>query len=388
MAMAIVTAAIATVMDIVTVTATATARAMDPSRCPSGPAATGPAVTGPAATGRPAPAGRGAACHTSTLCPNCARARARVPAASPVSFTPRPLLLVVMSLLSVPFRSAAQARNPITRIPCLYLSPHRESHPADAITSVPGGGGAGLHVGHDVHAGQHDENHHVLTHMHGFGAVLSARQLQGRRLMIAYVLEVGIVVHSVIIGVNLGVMTTGMSSVASLIIALSFHQASLGPGRAAGQARRGRRRRPSLSRSVCRTNALRPIPPSVGTMSKNQVFEGLGLGAAVAQAQVSRLKALLMTTTFAFTTPVGVAIGIGVASTYANDVFTAAVVKMTFNAISAGILVHLGLVDLLMEEFSRAELDSKEQREGWQRELMLLSAALGAGVMSVLALWA
>ena len=123
-------------------------------------------------------------------------------------------------------------------------------------------------------------------------------------------------------------------------------------------------------------------------MSKNQVFEGLGLGAAVAQAQVSRLKALLMTTTFAFTTPVGVAIGIGVASTYANDVFTAAVVKMTFNAISAGILVHLGLVDLLMEEFSRAELDSKEQREGWQRELMLLSAALGAGVMSVLALWA
>ena len=62
----------------------------------------------------------------------------------------------------------------------------------------------------------HDEGHH---HVHIPIGPISVDELGLRAVVIAHVLELGIVVHSVIIGVGLGV-TTDMASLKALIIAL------------------------------------------------------------------------------------------------------------------------------------------------------------------------
>jgi hypothetical protein len=84
------------------------------------------------------------------------------------------------------------------------------------------------------------------------------------------------------------------------------------------------------------------------------MFEGLGLGSRLAYLPLpDRLNwvpfggALL----YAIMTPIGVAAGLGVRTTYDANSETAQIVSGVLDALSAGILLYTGLVELLAHEF-------------------------------------
>ncbi|KAK7324136.1 hypothetical protein VNO77_27658 [Canavalia gladiata] len=193
----------------------------------------------------------------------------------------------------------------------------------------------------DEHAG-HIHVHTHATHGHAHGSAISSESSAVtseliRQRIISQVLEIGIVVHSVIIGISLG--TAGsIDTIKPLLVALSFHQ----------------------------------------------FFEGMGLGGCISQAKFESKSTAIMATFFSLTTPIGIAIGMGVSSVYKDNSPTSLIVEGVFNSASAGILIYMALVDLLAADFMNPRL---------QKNLKLqlganISLLLGAGCMSLLAKWA
>ncbi|KAL2652886.1 hypothetical protein R1flu_021014 [Riccia fluitans] len=151
------------------------------------------------------------------------------------------------------------------------------------------------------------------------------------------VLELGIVAHSVIIGVSLGV-----------------------------------------SNSPC------TIRPLFGALCFHQFFEGFALGGCISQAGFKNTSVIVMACCFAFTTLFGIGLGIGIASSYKENSEAALIVEGGFDSISAGILIYMSLVDLVAADFlsKRMKCDRKLQICSY------LSLFSGAAAMSALAIWA
>ncbi|KAK6161962.1 hypothetical protein DH2020_001803 [Rehmannia glutinosa] len=143
-------------------------------------------------------------------------------------------------------------------------------------------------------AGHVTEDSHGHSHSHGIGG----GDEEGG------VLELGIVSHSVIIGLSLGV-----------------------------------------SHSPC------TIRPLIGALSFHQFFEGFALGGCISQAQFRSLHSTLMACFFAVTTPLGIAVGIGISSVYNSNSARALIIEGILDSISAGILVYMALVDLIAADF-------------------------------------
>ncbi|KAI4294952.1 hypothetical protein MLD38_040765 [Melastoma candidum] len=124
---------------------------------------------------------------------------------------------------------------------------------------------------------------HAHGHVHGHGDAHSHIHSSGpaellRHKVISQVLELGIIVHSVIIGMSLG--TSGsLSTIKPLMAALTFHQ----------------------------------------------FFEGMGLGGCICQAKFGYRTVAIMAIFFSLTTPVGIAVGIGVSKSYKENSQTALV---------------------------------------------------------------
>lgn len=160
----------------------------------------------------------------------------------------------------------------------------------------------------------------------------------GGQLLAIFILEFGVVFHSIFIGLTLG--TTASDELVVLLIVLVFHQ----------------------------------------------MFEGLGLGSRLAVAPWPKGKKwvpYVLALIFALSTPVGIAAGIGAKPNNANDQ------KLTngiFDAISAGILMYTGLVELLAHEF----MFNPYMRRAPIKILLLAFACVsfGVAVMAVLAKWA
>ena len=110
-----------------------------------------------------------------------------------------------------------------------------------------------------------DHSHIPLINDEMFFLYFFYSHRSGKTRVIAYLLEFGIAVHSIIIGLALGCQTD-VSEIRALMIALCFHQ----------------------------------------------TFEGFALGASVVQAQLSWIKNIIMVCIFSSTTPIGIAIGIGI----------------------------------------------------------------------------
>ncbi|KAG0463641.1 hypothetical protein HPP92_019710 [Vanilla planifolia] len=174
------------------------------------------------------------------------------------------------------------------------------------------------HVADAEKAGVDDVNRHVqvqvhvhATHGHAHGPVTGTSLTRHR--VVSQVLELGILVHSVIIGISLGVSESS-SSIRPLVVALCFHQ----------------------------------------------FFEGIGLGGCLVQARFKLRTTATMVLFFSLTTPMGIAVGIGVSSGYDENSPTALVVEGVLNACAAGILVYMALVDLLAADF----MDPRVQENG------------------------
>nr|AMQ48923.1 zip transporter [Salix matsudana] len=183
---------------------------------------------------------------------------------------------------------------------------------------------------------------HVHTHAHSHGIVADSSgsapspQLIRHRV-ITQVLELGIVVHSVIIGVSLG--------------------ASSSP---------------------------KTIRPLVGALSFHQFFEGIGLGGCITQAKFKTKTMVTMGLFFSLTTPVGIAVGLGISNVYNESSPNALIVEGIFNAASAGILIYMALVDLLAADF----MHPRVQSNGALQLGVNVSLLLGVGCMSLIAKWA
>ncbi|KAK9142348.1 hypothetical protein Syun_011748 [Stephania yunnanensis] len=201
--------------------------------------------------------------------------------------------------------------------------------------------GGGMHiVGIHAHAAHHRHRHDRDAcdgggHSHEFQFDDAAGN--GRHVVVSQILELGIVSHSVIIGLSLGV-SQSPCSIRPLIAALSFHQ----------------------------------------------FFEGFALGGCIAQAQFRWRLAFTMACFFATTTPAGIAVGSGLAWLYNPKSPRALVVEGILDCVSAGILVYMALVDLIAADF----LSKKMRCNVRLQVLSYFTLFLGAASMSLLAIWA
>lgn len=118
----------------------------------------------------------------------------------------------------------------------------------------------------------------------------------------------------------------------------------------------------------------------------HQLFEGLGLGSRLAISPWPRGKKwlpYLLGVIFALSTPLGIAVGVGARPRNAG---TQKLIIGIFDAISAGILMYTGLVELLAHEF----MFNQAMRKARLRVQMFAFACvlLGMGIMALLAKWA
>ncbi|XP_022632277.1 zinc transporter 1-like [Vigna radiata var. radiata] len=188
-------------------------------------------------------------------------------------------------------------------------------------------------TGHEGHV--HAHTHAIQGHVHGPVYFHDHSFQLLRHRVISHVLELGIIVHSVIIGISLG--------------------ASKNP------------------------NTIRPL---VAALTFHQFFEGMGLGNTISQANFKRVSVTMMGLFFALTTPIGIGIGIGISSVY-DDPITL-IVEGVFNAASARILIYMALIDLLAHDFMSPRIQ-QSSRLCFRANVCLL---LGAGLMSLVAKWA
>uniref|UniRef100_A0A1J3C824 Zinc transporter 9 n=1 Tax=Noccaea caerulescens TaxID=107243 RepID=A0A1J3C824_NOCCA len=210
--------------------------------------------------------------------------------------------------------------------------------------------GGKLHiVGMRAHADHH--RHSLSMGADGFEALAMRSRVSGggghdhgdvgldsgvRHVVVSQILEMGIVSHSMIIGISLGV-SHSPCTIRPLLVALSFHQ----------------------------------------------FFEGFALGGCVAEASLTPRGSAMMAFFFAITTPIGVALGVAIASFYNSYSVAALVAEGVLNSLSAGILVYMALVDLIAADFlsKKMSVDLKLQIVSY------CYLFLGAGMMSCLAIW-
>jgi len=121
----------------------------------------------------------------------------------------------------------------------------------------------------------------------------------------------------------------------------------------------------------------------------HQTFEGLGLGSRIAVLpwpQSKRWTPYLLGMAYGLCTPIAIAIGLGVRQSYPPGSRTTLMVNGVFDSISAGILIYTGLVELMAHEF----MFSKSMRHAPLKTLLsaIFLMCLGAGLMALLGKWA
>ncbi|MCJ1237469.1 hypothetical protein MMC14_005455 [Varicellaria rhodocarpa] len=170
---------------------------------------------------------------------------------------------------------------------------------------------------------------------------VSDTQLQQKLILQCFLLEAGILFHSIFIGMALSISVGAPFIV--LLIAISFHQ----------------------------------------------TFEGFALGsriAAIPSFSTTSPKPWLMALAYGLTTPIGQAIGLAVHRLYDPQSQTGLLTVGVTNAVSSGLLLFAGLVELLAEDFlsegSYASLKGKKR-------LQACGAVVGgAALMALVGAWA
>ncbi|BEJ13593.1 hypothetical protein CspHIS471_0307670 [Cutaneotrichosporon sp. HIS471] len=121
----------------------------------------------------------------------------------------------------------------------------------------------------------------------------------------------------------------------------------------------------------------------------HQMFEGLGLGSRLAGLHLApklswaRYAAALL---YSICTPIGVAVGLGIRHGYNDNGAAKLIVSGILDAISAGILLYTGLVELLAHEIL---LNPRMmQSSNGKLAYVFICMSLGAGLMALLGRWA
>ncbi|ETV65230.1 hypothetical protein H257_18005 [Aphanomyces astaci] len=180
-----------------------------------------------------------------------------------------------------------------------------------SITSVPG-------------------EYHQHHHSHGGGE-------HSRKKINVLIFEIGVAIHSVIIGLNLGVETG--ADFTTLLVAICFHQ----------------------------------------------FFEGVAVGASAVTAFSNVRTSVFTAVAYSLTTPLGIAIGIAVNSSYSDTSITSLWVRGVLDSVAGGILVYTGIVELLTYQYTISQ--EFRAKLGNVRSLHYLFLWLGAGAMAVVGAW-
>ncbi|CAI0425312.1 unnamed protein product [Linum tenue] len=175
------------------------------------------------------------------------------------------------------------------------------------------------------------------SHFHHGQAAGDDGQQRMRYKVIALVLELGIVLHSALIGLSLEA-SNNTCTIKGLVAALCFHQ----------------------------------------------MFEGMGLGGCILQADYNFAKRMIMAFFFATTTPFGILVGLGLSKTYKENSPTALIISGLLNASTAWLLIYMALVDLLAGDFMGPKMQGSISLQLKSFVVVLL----GAGGMSLMAKWA
>ncbi|XP_023635242.1 fe(2+) transport protein 2 isoform X1 [Capsella rubella] len=215
----------------------------------------------------------------------------------------------------------------------------------------------------DQEKGTHNVGH---NHSHGHGVMLATKD-DGQLLryrVIAMVLELGILFHSVVIGLSLGA-TNDACTIKGLIIALCFHHLFEGIGLGG-----------------CILQVLIRYKFIIHSFYLSYIY--ITWKFYVKQADFANVKKILMALFFAGTTPCGIILGIALSSIYSGNSPTALITIGLLNACSAGMLIYMALVDLLATEFMGSMLQGSVKLQ----IKCFMAALLGCAVMSIVALWA
>lgn len=233
---------------------------------------------------------------------------------------------------------ASGSSHDIERSPLSGVHPDKEDEDADVegldpyADDVPINGQAqqppGPHRRHQARATPNFRNQDDLA---------APMQNPQRQLLQCLLLEAGILFHSIFIGMALSV-ATGTSFVV-LLVAISFHQ----------------------------------------------TFEGFALGARIASLipdlfSPTSAKPWLMCLAYGTTTPIGQAIGLVLHNLYDPASTTGLLMVGITNAISSGLLLFAGLVELLAEDFLSES--SYQTLKGRRRLEACISVACGALLMA------
>ncbi|AET39270.1 low-affinity Zn(2+) transporter ZRT2 Ecym_4202 [Eremothecium cymbalariae DBVPG len=208
-----------------------------------------------------------------------------------------------------------------------------DSKAADAPTSVLGPPG-------NKHF-SHDEYHQDIEQANGL-ATNPNKEQYSNQLISLFILEFGVVFHSILIGLALAVSSS--EEFVTLFVVLIFHQ----------------------------------------------MFEGLGLGTRIAEASWGSGKSLtpwLLAFGYSLATPLAIAVGLGIKHSFAPESRQSLIVNGIFDAISAGVLIYTGLIELMAHEFLFS--NSFKGENGYTKMMYgFIIMCFGAGSMSLLGRWA
>ncbi|KAL4979658.1 Zinc/iron permease [Aspergillus desertorum] len=212
---------------------------------------------------------------------------------------------------------------------------HGQNHPGEIKSSELASNDVNHHMPGEDHLG-HSREHRDLE----LAEECIDLEEYMAQLTSVFILEFGIIFHSVFIGLTLAVSG---SEFTTLYIVLVFHQ----------------------------------------------TFEGLGLGSRLATIPWPRSKRwtpYLLGMGFAISTPIAIAIGLGVRQSYPPEGYTTLIVNGVFDSISAGILIYTALVELMAHEFMFSTSMRKAPLKNVLAAFGLL--CLGALLMALLGKWA
>ncbi len=156
-----------------------------------------------------------------------------------------------------------------------------------------------------------------------------------------YLMELSVAVHSIIIGIDMGLIGDGDTvTMISLMIALSFHQ----------------------------------------------FLEGFGLGTTIQSAKYSLGNAKILGFVFIFSISMSAGIVIGILIGLGNSEASATqeITQACADSIAAGSLLYISLAEMTSSYFAASDL----VQQPMLRATMVLSYALGASFMAILAIWA
>ncbi|TLD12253.1 uncharacterized protein PgNI_03620 [Pyricularia grisea] len=208
-----------------------------------------------------------------------------------------------------------------------------------------------------------------------------------------FVLETGIIFHSILIGITL--VVAGDSFFLTLFVVILFHQMFEGIALGSRIAALGA---PSPHAAGVAAGQMTDVPQKtdpnvkVDGNSVSDVDTPRTTTAAVAepvrqQAYFSLPRKLLLASPFALITPIGMAIGIGVLQHFNGNNRNTLLAIGTLDALSAGILVWVGLVEMWAEDWM---VEGAEMLSTGIFTTVLAGFGLVSGVviMSVLGKWA